>query len=307
VLRIDNEFAQCVTSLAIVIPTYNSDLALFAACLASVACQSERATRIVVVDDGSRSDVVKRLSHIARASRIRDLQFVALPRHTGMAGARNEGIKRAACEWTILLDSDDRLVETACARVRAATHEEAHIVYSDHEMITADGAALVTRRKAAYHAALEIYGGTWMSPLLHATFVFHLQAYRTATLLQLGCLASHWGYGDEIEMQLEIEARFGSAAFRHVPEVLYRYVKNPVSVVHQPSLYAQLITNIETILLTEMRRRCACQVQSCSRVGRARDHHAAHYVFAGDGSLAPPWFDNTRLQFDPRYGRRGAK
>lgn len=286
-----------MTTLGLVIPTYNSDEDLFRACLASVASQSQPPSQTVVVDDGSCPRLVERLKQLAERSGARELRFIALPHHIGMAGARNEGLRAIECDWTLLLDSDDRLSPTACARIRQAADPKAHLLYADHVMIEPDGTRLITRHKAAYHRALLEYGASRMSPFVHATFVFHPQVYRTATALRLGGFGEHWGYGDEIEMQLRIESEIGPYGIFHLPVVLYQYVANPKSVVHQPELYALLIANIERMLLDEMRRRVPFEVRSCRRAGRSLDHHAAHYVFDGDGPLEPAWFDNERLRF----------
>jgi glycosyltransferase involved in cell wall biosynthesis len=251
---------------------------------------------VVIVDDGSRPTELAALeAEVERAGK--SVRFARLDKHLGMAAARNYGARLTECEWVMLVDSDDRLTTEAGALVRSRLHERWHLVYGDHEFVTASGLPIHLRKKAVYDGALSAWGGTWKSPLLHSTFVFHPQVYRRATLERLGWFDQSWGYGDEIELQLRIEEECGHRAIAHVPAILYQYVQNPDSVVHQPKLYELLIKNIGEILLLHMQRRRP-GVTTCKRLGRARDHHAAHYAFtSGAEELRVPWFCNETMSF----------
>jgi glycosyltransferase involved in cell wall biosynthesis len=290
-------------TLAVVIPTFNSNVRLFEECVRSLAAQTLPADAVVVVDDGSEASNADRLEAALVTANLPQTTFVRLGRHRGIAHARNIGFRTKCCDWTLLLDSDDRIDADACATVVKAVQPSAHMIYSDHSVVTAQDTPIHARRKHLYHRALKRWGGTWASPLLHATFIFHAQAYRTNTLEAVGGFEESWGYGDEIAAQLRIEEKFGYMAFRHIPRSLYTYVSNPQSVVHDAALYKRLIGNIECILISRMRslRR---DVRRCERHGRAHLFHAAHYRYStvAGSYLELPWFDNHELMFAPDVG-----
>ncbi len=83
----------------------------------------------------------------------------------------------------------------------------------------------------------------------------------------------------------------------HIEQVLYRYRKNPESVVHKPVLYRRLIRNIERILLTHGQRHDATLID-CNRIGRSGNTNAAHYAFTrANGSIVrAPYFNYESLE-----------
>jgi len=97
------------SGLSVVIPVFNGKRFVEEA-VDSVLAQSAppRQLQVCLVNDASTddSDVVCR--QLAR--RHRAIEYVVLPRNVGVAGARNEGIRRARHEYLAFLDQDDRWV-----------------------------------------------------------------------------------------------------------------------------------------------------------------------------------------------------
>lgn len=83
-----------------VIPTYNRG-ALAARAVQSVLAQTKRPLEIIVVDDGSQDDTKAQIDALGDA-----VTYVYQP-NAGSAAARNNGMRRAQCDWIALLDSDD--------------------------------------------------------------------------------------------------------------------------------------------------------------------------------------------------------
>ena len=88
------------TSVAVVIPCYHQRNFL-ASAIESALDQSLPAAEILVVDDGNEED----LSDFARSYPITLLRQA----NTGLAGARNAGVRAARSDKIIFLDADDRL------------------------------------------------------------------------------------------------------------------------------------------------------------------------------------------------------
>jgi hypothetical protein len=87
-------------SVSVVIPTYNSGR-LVTEAVASVLAQTEPASEVIVVDDGSVDDTRERLGGMM--GRIR----YEYQENRGVAAARNRGVALAAGEFVAFLDADD--------------------------------------------------------------------------------------------------------------------------------------------------------------------------------------------------------
>ncbi|MHB1155233.1 MAG: glycosyltransferase [Phycisphaerales bacterium] len=93
--------------IAAIIPVFNRPGAVIEA-LASVAAQTRRPDRIIVVDDGSTDDTADRIRRW-RAGQPTDWPFTLIrQKNGGVAAARNRGAAEAKdCELLAFLDSDD--------------------------------------------------------------------------------------------------------------------------------------------------------------------------------------------------------
>ena len=93
--------------MTIVIPTY-SRVDLLGACLDSLAAQSYRDFRVIVVDDGSLVG-----GQIREVAESRGADVLRLPRNGGFAIAANAGLRRAETRLVMLLN-DDMTLEPDC-------------------------------------------------------------------------------------------------------------------------------------------------------------------------------------------------
>jgi GT2 family glycosyltransferase len=98
VSRADRRFVPGATSVVVV--TYN-DVELTRACLAALEAQRPAPLEIIVVDNGSQTDVIGPL----RAD-CPDAHFSRLEANTGFAGGYNHGIRRARGEYVAIINND---------------------------------------------------------------------------------------------------------------------------------------------------------------------------------------------------------
>lgn len=125
-----------VTSVSVVIPTYN-DAALLRAGLVSVLEQSRAPREIIVVDDGSTLESARD----ALADLARDFPEVRMLRqaNAGPSAARNHGIAQASGDWLTFLDADDSLRMDCLERRLGLVGENCVGAYGGFLATTANG------------------------------------------------------------------------------------------------------------------------------------------------------------------------
>lgn len=128
--------ARARASVAVVITTYNH-APFLADAIESVLAQEEKASEIVVVDDGSDDDPA------SVTARYPDVRLVRQP-NQGLASARNAGLRAIASDKVIFLDADDRLLPRAIAAGLDCFERvpDAGFVYGGHRRIDRSGKAL---------------------------------------------------------------------------------------------------------------------------------------------------------------------
>ena len=99
----------------------------------SVLAQTYHNFELVVVDDCSKDDSLQLINQKAQNdSRIR---IIALEKNSGVANARNVGIKAAKGEYIALLDNDDLWTEDKLERQVVIAERGADIVYCSYNFI----------------------------------------------------------------------------------------------------------------------------------------------------------------------------
>jgi glycosyltransferase involved in cell wall biosynthesis len=161
-------------SVAVVITTYNHAHFL-ADAIDSVLAQTEPASDVIVVDDGSNDDPAAVVGRYPAARLIRQA-------NQGLASARNTGLHAVASDKVIFLDADDRLLPRAIAAGLACFERapDAGLVYGGHRRIDRSGHALGPDRYEPI--STEPYRDLLRSnPIgMHATVVYDTRRLREA-------------------------------------------------------------------------------------------------------------------------------
>jgi glycosyltransferase involved in cell wall biosynthesis len=98
-----NEGGIPVPRVSVVIPTWERGRWLRRA-LDSVFAQTEADFEVLVIDDGSPTNVTEEVVTACGDSRVR---YQKLPEHRGVAAARNAGLRSATAKYVAFLDDDD--------------------------------------------------------------------------------------------------------------------------------------------------------------------------------------------------------
>ncbi len=284
---------------SVLIPVFNTCESMLADCFSSLFDQGPdlARTEVVVVDDGSDRATKLVLEHLLSQALLPKVRLLTLPKHRGLAQARNAGVDRSTGEWILLLDSDDVIRPGALAAFGSAYRDSADLVFSDHVKVTSDRNAIVhERRKSRYQRLHCKFKGTAADPLLHADYVVHCQAFRRSALVSIGGFREDLGIGEEVDAQLKVEELRAAVNFVHIPTVLYEYRDYPASMSHGPGYYNRLVHSVEEALRAATRRR-GLDLGEPRRWGRAVNTNAPHYAwYTGGGSrVEVPWFDSYRM------------
>lgn len=142
-------------SVSVVVATWNRPERLEEA-LKSIAQQRDDArVEVIVVNDGGVevSDIVDRWTHLMA------IRYVRLDTNSGLARARNEGIRRASGDMLCFLDDDDIMLPGHLRAGAAQLQDEVHAVRTYvavcDEFVAAGSAPKTEQVKAHYRAAFD--------------------------------------------------------------------------------------------------------------------------------------------------------
>ncbi|MBR2423280.1 MAG: glycosyltransferase [Oscillospiraceae bacterium] len=110
------------TLISVIVPVYNAQ-SFIDQCIKSVLTQSYQDLELILIDDGSTDDSLKKCRMWEKDPRV---TVISTENH-GVSAARNLGLKTASGRWIMFLDSDDYLLdgclEGLMAMVSADTQE----------------------------------------------------------------------------------------------------------------------------------------------------------------------------------------
>ncbi|MGF6769023.1 rhamnosyltransferase [Paraburkholderia sp. GAS199] len=147
--------------VAAVIVSYNPEVATVAAQTVALARSVQR---IVIVDNGSKSDAKAELAELASRA---DGEFIPLGGNLGIAAAQNRGIeaaKRWGAEYVLLLDHDSIPDESMVDRLVAASRK----LVREGVRLAAVGPVTVDRRTGSRNKFMRATGLSIMRPSCEA-------------------------------------------------------------------------------------------------------------------------------------------
>lgn len=283
--------------LTIIIPCYNQDIVYLDKSLKSIKTAfPTMSPEIIVCDDGS-SDL---LSNAMEKLCVRyNAVFFKNTKNLGMNVSRNLAALRSSGEYLLLLDSDDALVENIEKEITQKLQLSPTILFGDHMQYDKNlEKVLQTREKHKYFSIFKEYSDTKYNPFFFSTFLFHPQFYKKTAFLNVGGFDCSYECGDEIDLQLKLLYRCEASQIAYTPRQLYRYRKNPNSVVHDRLHYQKLINNIEKIIAKHYFYFFDENV-TVQWIGREKEFNAAHYLIINKITklkVTPPWFDYEKMQ-----------
>lgn len=215
--------------ISVITPVYNTPPSYLRECIYSVQTQAYPYWELCLVDDGS--DNLETLAGLQElVSTDPRLKLHRLPHNQGICQATNQGLTMAQGEYVVFLDHDDRLATDAFYHLVATwqRHPDCQIIYTDRDMLSAEG-----------HRFMHLFKPDW-SPetLLSGNYLFHLLAYRTDFIKQLGGMRI--GLEGSQDYDLILRAADTHPIVYHIPKILYhwRQHQHSVALEHNAKEYA---------------------------------------------------------------------
>jgi len=199
--------------ISITVPTYNTPESFLRECINSVLTQSYENWELVLVDDASPDENVRRIikEYAAKDSRIK---YTFLKKNHHIAGATNEAIKIATGEFVGLFDHDDILWPNALYEVVKALNNDNTIdfIYTDEDKIV---------EEKSRHSE-PFFKPDWNPQLLRTcNYITHFSVFKRELLDKVGYEKGEYNGAQDWEMILR--ATREAKNIYHVPKVVYSW------------------------------------------------------------------------------------
>jgi glycosyltransferase involved in cell wall biosynthesis len=205
--------------ISVVIPAYNAARFLLR-CLKSVFAQSLKPEEVIVVDDGSTDNTAALAAELGAT--------VISQTNSGLADARNMGIRNASGEWIALLDADDLWAPEKLERQVACIRPETVLVYTGIRVFDDSGVRDVRPAIDAISARKML---RYLNPITPSTVLVKREAFMQAGGFRKGLHACEdWGLWFCLQPLGQFEA---------VPDTLTDYYIHPKSLSANPDIMLQ--------------------------------------------------------------------
>jgi glycosyltransferase involved in cell wall biosynthesis len=272
-----------MSDVSIITCTYNQDPRLLRECAESVKGQTE-ANRWIVVDDGSSAPCHRDLVTILQEHFSGDsVSLLTMPLNQGLSAARNAALDRVETEWTIVLDSDDRLAPSIVQEVGRLPRNMALACF---EVDYFDDHSSQHRSIRRFETLYKKHGRSELDPFLWFDFYYHGIIARTSLLRAIGGFISALSVGEDQDILLRATEQIPVEAVAFVNKRGYQYRANPNGVC--ALRWAEVERNYCRTMLAAANRRGA-EFSMCRHAGSRRIEGADidHYEYFGNGR----WLD----------------
>jgi len=199
--------------ISILVPVHETPPEFLRELLASIAAQTCERWQLCAVDDGSATLEPWRILQEFAARHASQVVLKRREQAGGIALASNDAIAMATGEYLAFCDHDDILRRDTVAQLSEAirAHPGVDVVYSDHDILEADGTRTEPRLKP-----------DWSPDLLRSYMYWgHIKCYRTGLVRELGGLRAEFRGAEDYDLALRVAER--SQRIVHLPEVLYHW------------------------------------------------------------------------------------
>jgi glycosyltransferase involved in cell wall biosynthesis len=201
-------------SVTVIVPAYNAE-AYLAATLESIAQQTLRDFRVIVVDDGSTDGTT---SVVRQFMSCLNLKLVEQA-NAGPAAARNRAIRMAATPYCAFVDSDDVMLPERLSAQKSVLEADSRAALVHSDLMTFNETGIIHRTRRAFSTPAA---GMVLEPLLRGNFITTSTVMaRTERLIEAGLFSEERRVSEDFELWLRMAARW-PIAYVDRPLVKYR-------------------------------------------------------------------------------------
>lgn len=197
---------------SIVTPVYEPPIDVLREMIGSVRSQGFKDWELILVDDVSPTDAVRRVLREAAAADSR-IQVIERTTNGRIVAASNDGVQAANGEFIVLVDHDDLLTDFALQAMADAIEANplADYLYSDEDKVGAGG------------EHYDVFVKPDWSPerLRGQMYTGHLSVLRTDVVRRVG--GFHQGFDGSQDHDLVLRVTEQARQVVHVPQILYHW------------------------------------------------------------------------------------
>lgn len=210
-------------TISVIIPAYKAVLTIERA-LASVAAQTLKPERVIVVDDGSGDGTFKKAEAFKEQFNGTELRVLS-QNNRGAGAARNRAINEATGDWLAFLDADDEWLPDKLAISMEAIYKH-NIVLVAHNYFAVNGSQKkLVVCNARYEAAANPYCGLYRKGFLATSSV----VVRRDAVIEAGGFDETLETAQDFDLWLKILKK-KNVSFRVEPNALLNYFVTPRSI-----------------------------------------------------------------------------
>lgn len=197
---------------SVVIPVYNVEDQMLRACIDSVLGQTYKNFEIILVDDASTQESVRKT--LGKYEGRDGIAIIYREENGNISRATNDGIKAAKGEFVALCDCDDLYAPNALYEIAKKLNEDSALdyIYTDEDKISEDGKV---RRD-------PFFKPDW-SPETFMSYMYtcHISVFRRTVLEEVSGLRPGFEGSQDYDLVLRVMEK--TSHIGHVPKILYHW------------------------------------------------------------------------------------
>lgn len=197
---------------SVVIPVYNVEDQMLRACIDSVLGQTYKNFEIILVDDASTQESVRKT--LGKYEGRDGITIIYREENGNISRATNDGIKAAKGEFVALCDCDDLYAPNALYEIAKKLNEDSALdyIYTDEDKISEDGKV---RRD-------PFFKPDW-SPETFMSYMYtcHISVFRRTVLEEVSGLRPGFEGSQDYDLVLRVMEK--TSHIGHVPKILYHW------------------------------------------------------------------------------------
>jgi len=258
--------------LTVVVPCFNPDPRQFSQLLLSLQLQSDQAFDLLLVNDGSSSEVWALIADQLAACPW--VKVLTQPANAGISAALNAALAHLSTPYVALLDQDDLLHPAAIAQVRLylQSHPDCGLLYTDHIVFDDAGTNCQYIPKSPWNP----------DALLEFNLLIHLTVVRADLYRACGGLNSRFDGIQDWEFYLRLAPLLSADTVGYLPLPLYAWRLSEHSQASSAQPKANLLALAQEFLADAHQR-----WGGAGRPLQLTDGAAEHYRFLVDRASPP--------------------